>query len=212
MIPRILHQFWDTGNPPESVLSLLRTWEEYNPGWKYNLWTDVSVIDLIREKYDARVESAYRAGRYPAMRADLGRYIVLSEFGGVYADADLKSLRPIDEVVDLSSELVVFRGMNGVWRNDFLGSAKGNAILADFVRLSVDNIEARLSPENLWLVTGPGMTTPVIEAALRSDLSIQRFEFLQLRNNLFSFNNELDYRSGDLHWSVAQKSESIYVE
>lgn len=212
MIPRKLHQFWDTGTPPPGVQALLQTWQDENPSWEYKLWTDSSIVDLIRERYDETVERAYRAGRYPAMRADLGRYLVLSEFGGIYADADLKCLRSIEDVVDTSVDFVVFRGMNGVWRNDFLGACHGSTIVKDFVRLSVENIEARRFPENLWLVTGPGMTTPVLDEALAGGLSAQKFEFLQLRNNLFSFNNELEYRSGDLHWSEAQKKESIYLD
>jgi mannosyltransferase OCH1-like enzyme len=212
MIPHFLHQYWDTGDPPASVRPLLATWSELNRGWNYRLWNDESIIDFIEaQHFGASVRGAYEACRFPAMRADLARYILLWKLGGVYADADLTCLRPLHEVVDTEASLVIFRGWNGAWRNDFMAAAPGCLVLEEFISKAVSNISARFSPHNLWLVTGPGMTTPIVQNVLANDsIRIQTFEFNEVKGKILTFNQDLDYRQGDKHWSLAQRTEGIY--
>lgn len=212
MIPRVLHQFWDTGAPPPSVQPLLQSWQALNPGWDYRLWSDDSILQLIKDFYNEDTEAAFNACKFPAMRADLGRYLALFKFGGVYADADLTCVRPLDEFINQDASVVFFRGFNKVWRNDFMGVSKEHPIVERFIHDAVDNISNRRFPDNLWRVAGPGMTTPIILEEMENGLSAQTFEFLELKGSHIQFNNELDYRAGDAHWSVAQKSEAIYVD
>jgi mannosyltransferase OCH1-like enzyme len=206
MIPRVLHQFWDTGDPPESVRPLLASWHELNKDWKYHLWDDRCVIELIDAKFDRSILLAYEACKFPAMRADIARYLILWETGGAYADADLTCLKPLDDSVDPTVSLLVFRGWNGAWRNDFMAATPKCPILWQFIETAVANISARISPDNLWLVTGPGMTTPIIARALaEGEVKIQTFEFSEVKGRILAFHHDLDYRQGNKHWAVAQK-------
>jgi mannosyltransferase OCH1-like enzyme len=211
MVPRLLHQYWDTGHPPLGVQSLLLTWSGMNPGWTYQLWDDASIIEFIDLHFDAETRLAYEACRFPAMRADLARYLLLWKLGGVYADSDLTCLKPLDDVIDHPASLVLFRGWNGAWRNDFMGAVPGIPIIGEFIRKAVENIMARLFPDNLWLVTGPGMTTPIISRELLNpQIVIQTFKFDDVKGKILTFNPDLEYRKGDKHWAIAQKTERIY--
>lgn len=66
-----------------------------NPDWTYYFWTDESARKLIAEKhpYFLSTWDNYRTG---INRADALRYIILYEFGGIYADLDVENIRPLD--------------------------------------------------------------------------------------------------------------------
>lgn len=209
MIARRLHQFWDTGAPPDAVSKLMETWRSFNPDWEYRLWTDATAEPLL-ESFGPHVAAAFRQSRMPAMRADIARYAILHRHGGVYADADLTCLRALDQVVAADAELVFFKGWNGAWRNDFMAATAGAQLMADFIEHAADNVARRIS-NNVWQVTGPGMTTPLIQAQIeRGDVRIQTFMFHDVKGKILQFNHDLDYRSNGLHWSKVQETESIF--
>jgi mannosyltransferase OCH1-like enzyme len=210
MIPRTIHQFWDSREPPAEVSDLMVSWRSLNPGWDYRLWCDRTTEELITACFDERTLEAYRDCKFPAMRADISRYLVLYQFGGVYADSDLRCLKPLSSVIDPNAAMFVFRGRIPVWRNDFMGAARRLPLMKTLIEQGIDNVINK-SSDNLWKVTGPGMTTPLITRTIESgEVLIQRFQFLDVRNVIIKFNNTLHYRSEGRHWAEAQKKESIY--
>ena len=72
-----------------------RSWRRQHPDWEYWLWTDRSARQLIQDRLPALLP-VYDAYPHNIQRADALRYVVLHEFGGVYADLDMESLRPLD--------------------------------------------------------------------------------------------------------------------
>ena len=59
-------------------------------------------------------------------RVDAARYVILREFGGVYADLDLQCLRPIDALLD--AEVVLPRTTPFGVSNQFMLSVKGHSL------------------------------------------------------------------------------------
>ena len=94
MIPRKIHQTWSdpvyTGEhgTPES-------WRMHNPGWEYRLWTDSDLEAFVAGTYPEFLE-LYLGYPNIVQRADLGRYLLLHHFGGVYADVDTDCLASLD--------------------------------------------------------------------------------------------------------------------
>lgn len=74
------------------------SWARLNPGFEYRLWTDRDLDALVEERFP-HLLALYRGYRHPICRVDLGRYLVLKTFGGVYADLDCECLRPIDDLL-----------------------------------------------------------------------------------------------------------------
>lgn len=72
-----------------------RTWTKNHPDWEYWLWTDSSARQLIQERFPALLP-VFDAYPQNIQRADALRYVLLHEFGGVYADLDMESLKPLD--------------------------------------------------------------------------------------------------------------------
>jgi mannosyltransferase OCH1-like enzyme len=91
-IPKIIHQIWVGEKPlPQFYQDLTETWIKYHPDWQYILWTDEKVKEL--KLYNQRY---YDAATSPSEKANILRYELLNEFGGVYADIDTECLRSFD--------------------------------------------------------------------------------------------------------------------
>ncbi|HET6486776.1 MAG TPA: glycosyltransferase [Spirochaetia bacterium] len=99
-IPRVLHQIWLQGERevPERYDDLRRSWKERNPGWEHRFWDDASIRALVAGRYPWFL-SVYDGYRYLHQRVDSGRYFILYEQGGVYADLDTECLRPMDRLL-----------------------------------------------------------------------------------------------------------------
>ena len=96
-IPKIIHQTWKTAQIPHHYVKWMKSWQKNHPDWEFMFWTDESARKLIADKqpdllqyYDGYLENI--------RRADALRYVILYEYGGVYADLDLESLRPLDDL------------------------------------------------------------------------------------------------------------------
>jgi inositol phosphorylceramide mannosyltransferase catalytic subunit len=70
----------------------------------------------------------YEAYPEAIQRVDAARYVILREFGGVYADLDLQCLRPIDALLD--AEVVLPRTTPFGVSNQFMLSVKGHSLFS----------------------------------------------------------------------------------
>ncbi len=98
IVPKIIHQFWDSADPPPDVAARMRSWPAMHPRWAYIQWNDESAESLIATHHGADAARLFRACVPATMRADLLRVAALSLFGGVYADADSLCLQPFDDL------------------------------------------------------------------------------------------------------------------
>tara|TARA_R110002012_G_scaffold263932_1_gene447173 strand:- start:1460 stop:2119 length:660 start_codon:yes stop_codon:yes gene_type:complete len=98
MIPTILHQTWkekDSGKYKNCVDS----WEEYMPNLQRRLYLDDD-IDTMVKQIVPHYYSLYSQFNYFIEKIDFFRYVVLWEFGGIYADMDVECLQDINKLLD----------------------------------------------------------------------------------------------------------------
>lgn len=91
-IPKIIHQIWIGPHPfPQEAREWQQSWSKIHPDWEYKLWTneDVKQLDFPNKKY---FDEATNWGE----KADILRYELIYEFGGLYVDVDFASLKPLD--------------------------------------------------------------------------------------------------------------------
>ena len=98
MIPKIIHQSWKVEQIPERWLPFQRSWRENHPGYEYRFWTDDANRAFVAEVFPSLLP-VYDGYRHPVNRADLARYLVVCHYGGIYADLDCKSLKPMDDLL-----------------------------------------------------------------------------------------------------------------
>ncbi len=83
-VPKVLHQIWIGGPPPETT----EIWRTYaaSVGWEYSLWGEDALADL--GVYDNPVfENRIARDDLPGA-VDVARYHVLVKHGGLYLDCD----------------------------------------------------------------------------------------------------------------------------
>jgi mannosyltransferase OCH1-like enzyme len=122
VIPRVFHQIWVGPTPfPDEFRELQRTWTNRHPGWELRFWTEDNLPGGLRPE-------VYELLRQPAERADVLRLELLHREGGVYVDADLECLRPIEPLLDGVS---CFLGAldSGRVSNAIVGSVPGHPLL-----------------------------------------------------------------------------------
>jgi mannosyltransferase OCH1-like enzyme len=123
-IPRILHQIWVGPDPlPGDLAEYREGWIRNHPDWEHHLWTDENLPrDFARKE-------AYEPLRQPAERADVIRVELLLRHGGVYADLDFESLRPLDPLLD-TDFLIGYRKPRRP-NNALIGAAPGHPVMAE---------------------------------------------------------------------------------
>lgn len=90
-IPKIVHQIW-LGSPlPEEYYAWQKSWLEKHPTWEYKLWTDddIAGLHLINQKFFDEAKSF-------GEKANILRYEILHQFGGLYVDTDFECLKLLD--------------------------------------------------------------------------------------------------------------------
>jgi predicted O-linked N-acetylglucosamine transferase (SPINDLY family)/mannosyltransferase OCH1-like enzyme/glycosyltransferase involved in cell wall biosynthesis len=98
MIPQLIHQLWKDENLSPRYEAFSQSWKQQHPGWQYTLWTDAMLRKFIETRKPALLR-IYDGYSNSICRADLGRYVILHELGGVYADLDCVCLKPIDTLL-----------------------------------------------------------------------------------------------------------------
>jgi mannosyltransferase OCH1-like enzyme len=102
IIPKIIHQFWDSqnGDPPSKLLlKFTNTWKEENPSFEYKFWNSKTSEAFLVEYFHWFIDR-YNSFRYDVLRWDAVRYLILFKFGGVYVDMDYECLEPLDWIYE----------------------------------------------------------------------------------------------------------------
>jgi mannosyltransferase OCH1-like enzyme len=82
---------------PEHFKMICANWINLNPGWEYRYVDHIQREELIN-KHPELLE--YYNSLVPFAQADVWRYLVTYENGGVYADMDSVCIKPLDDMLD----------------------------------------------------------------------------------------------------------------
>ena len=105
--PKKIWQTWKL-NPlsfEERDLWCARTWIARNPGYRYEVLTDQNGLDYVETHFGPEglnrpdIVYMYRSLTAKIVKADILRYLVMYVEGGIYADIDVESLRPISTFI-----------------------------------------------------------------------------------------------------------------
>lgn len=156
-IPKIVHQIWLGSAVPEKFVSWMSTWANMQ-GWEYKLWTDLDV-----ETFPLHNRKLYENAKNFGEKADILRYEILYNEGGLYADVDFENINT--EVFDLLNRSFDFyAGLEPMEHRQPINSPLiGNAIFASIPghplleKVITDMTVHYNQHENEWAViaTGP---------------------------------------------------------
>ena len=105
--PKKIWQTWkvDPLSFDERDLWSAKTWVVRNPGHRYEVLTDENGLDYVETNFGPEglnrpdIVHVYRTLTAKIIKADILRYLVMYMEGGVYADIDVESLRPISTFI-----------------------------------------------------------------------------------------------------------------
>lgn len=202
MIPPLVHAYWGGGPIPDWQAKLLAGWQARH---EVRLWTDDDLPPLRnRDLFDdpARFSPSSHPGQY---RANLLRYEVLHDMGGVWVDCDLEWRRDISPLLNLPGFCAW--ETQGKWINNaFLGFPAGHPALKailDGLRKSV--LGQRSKRSNVQ--SGAVYITPILNS--RDDVVVLR------QDEVYPYRwDELDRADEEFpeawvvhHWANARRRE-----
>ena len=96
MIPKIIHYCWFGFNePPAIIKKCIDSWKKMMPDYEIRRW-DESNFDVNASPF---MKEAYISKKY-AYVSDYARYMILCKEGGIFLDADVELLKPIDVLLE----------------------------------------------------------------------------------------------------------------
>lgn len=155
-------QYWHSEEIPSYIGERVETFREHNPDMRHLVFSERTAGELIAERFGERHAKAFRACAVPAMQADYFRYCGVHALGGVYADADFASARPLRPLLS-DGEGQLFEQPSGPVLNGlFAFRAPGHPFLAMAVEVATTNIENQLS-NSVALTTGPAIFSGLLQ-------------------------------------------------
>lgn len=104
-IDKNIFQMWKVPatDPDFPHRDLIMQWKNENPTYKYNLYTDAEIHDILGQHFAntvPEVVEAFDLMPNKIIQSDFSRYLLIFLFGGVYSDIDTKLEKPIDTWFD----------------------------------------------------------------------------------------------------------------
>jgi len=159
LIPKTIHQIWIGPKPaPKAVMD---TWRQKHPDWECRLWNEATIDFPLQNQ--AQYEKMSNLGG----KADILRYEILQRHGGVYVDADLTCLKPLDASFLEHPFFAAFE--NEKWRpglvaNGILGVVPEHPVMEKMIERINDLDPDTLGESCPAIDTGPYALTEVLEA------------------------------------------------
>lgn len=141
MIPAKIFQVWI--GPKKVPMEWMQTWINKNPAMVYELWSEDNIDDfglVNRDKYDNCIEKGYYAAA-----TDVAKVEILERFGGVYLDADLICLEPIENEPLMQRDFFAVPELNGRVNNAVIGSVAHHPILQEYIK-RIGQVESKTDP------------------------------------------------------------------
>jgi mannosyltransferase OCH1-like enzyme len=150
-IPKIIHQIW-LGDQTKRPTRWIESWITQHPGWTHRLWTEANLPALI-------CQQQFETMPWLPGKADILRYEILREHGGVYLDADSECIAPLTDDLLLNGGFAVLENeyaRPGVIANGVIGCEPNCPFMAKLVEGVSAMGNLRATPVlDVWKVTGP---------------------------------------------------------
>lgn len=150
-IPKLIHQIWLGDAMPPLMRRWRRAWRDLHPSWTLLSWTEQvcsgelhlhteeavalglcsrPVVIPTREQADMLDRACNLA-----QHANIWRYILMLQHGGLYIDTDVEPFRPVDVLLENCHAFAAERRnfFPPMYENAFFGAAPGDPWIRDLV-------------------------------------------------------------------------------
>lgn len=156
-IPKVIYQTNNRLNVPIGMYKSIQSWIDKNPEYEHRYYTTEACRAFIEAHFDSDTLEAYDTLIPGAYKADLWRYCVLYENGGVYADSAMVNLIPLSKLIQTDDEFIspIDYSYHGGIYNAFIACIPKHPILKKVIHLVVERIKKRDYGHRDLYITGP---------------------------------------------------------
>jgi mannosyltransferase OCH1-like enzyme len=137
MIPKVIYMCHKN---LDKIKIYSQNWEKLNPDYEIKLYDDELCKSFLLEEYSQLHLDIFNFIKDGPIKADFWRLCIINKFGGLYVDADIKPLVPLDKYIEPDDDFVTCISCNFnkkylSWQLNphFILSNKNNKILQDCI-------------------------------------------------------------------------------
>jgi mannosyltransferase OCH1-like enzyme len=226
MIPYVVHQLWlepeqsaeGAAGLPKDISGNVASWLKYHPGVEHHVWQLNDLRNLLTDIEGMNVLEAVSVCRFPTMQSNLIRLALLCKFGGFWSD--LKNVVQKPFLADLVGEDLVLTEHQpmkdpppaGYLTNSFFGASSKHPFVILCLTKALEGVANR-ETGSLSKVTGLVLMNHVMKRAHATNTVPPHRLFA--RDDAWRVcmrRVNASYQSGNRHWSVLQKNQSLYLD
>ena len=119
----------------EEINKYSKSWRRLNPDWKIELYDDARCKEFLLNEFSEEFVLLFNYIRDGPIKSDFWRCCVIYKYGGLYADADILPVEPLNKIIDPSDYFVTCLGYrfaekeSNDWNPHFIYTYAGNNIL-----------------------------------------------------------------------------------
>ena len=171
MIPTIIHQLWIGTKPPPT--KFMDTWKNKNPDFEYIRWNEEEI-----SKRNLKLECSEKINEMEEIngKADIIRWEILYEYGGVFLDADSICIEKIDDIL---MNCKCFAGWEheqlrpGLIATGTMGFPPKHPLVKEAIEWIKNNcVSVQKTGKRAWITVGPGLLTNMYNTGKFKDLTI----------------------------------------
>jgi inositol phosphorylceramide mannosyltransferase catalytic subunit len=200
-VPYDIYQTFKTGRVPATMYRAVRSWIEINPEYAYHFFDDAAMFDYAERGFPVdgfafsrqTLIEALHTIKPGAGKADLFRYLIVYDRGGVYMDIDTVPLAPLSSFIRPADDTVSGIGEHGDLHQWGLIYAARHPFMKRAIENTVDNIVRRCFVDG-YANTLVGLSGPAcLDFSIKQVLNLP--QFLQFRPGNYGYTCDgKDYR------------------
>ena len=170
-IPQIIHQIWIGDKPAPK--KLMETWSIKNPDFEYIYWNEE---EIIKRGLQLQCHEKINMINEINGKADIIRWEILYEYGGVFIDADSICIEPLDDYFMCKKAFASYENeqvRKGLVATGTMGFYPKHPLCRDIIEWikSHDSTDF-IKNYPAWYSVGPGVLTRFLETGNYSDFSV----------------------------------------
>jgi GT2 family glycosyltransferase len=170
-IPKIIHQLWI--GKKQAPTKLMDTWKDKNPDFTYIRWNEEEI-----KKRKLNLDCLNKINEIEEIngKADIIRWEILYEYGGVFLDADSICIEPVDDIL---MSKICFAGWEneevrpGLIATGTMGFPPKHPLVKNAIEwIKANEVSYAKTGKMAWHNVGPGLLTQMYETKLYPGLYI----------------------------------------
>jgi GT2 family glycosyltransferase len=170
-IPKIIHQLWI--GPKPAPTNFMNSWKIKNPDFEYIFWNEQEI-----EKRKLNIVTCHKINDMSEIngKADIIRWEILYEYGGVFIDADSICIEPLDDLLMCRKAFAGYENEKlrpGLVATGTMGFPKNYSLCKDAVEWILNNdVSVERTGKRAWMTVGPGLLTHLLDTKKYPEVNI----------------------------------------